>query len=261
MPRTILRPLRTIKSAYEISCLRKAIQATAAGLEAAMRSMRPGQFEYEVDAVIVYHCRRRGCQGMAFPCIVGSGTNGCIPHYTLNARRMEDGDLVVMDVGGDYRHYAADITRTVPVNGRFTPRQREVYELVLRAQAAAIEAVKPGASAGEPDRVARRVLGEGLKKLGLAKNTREAMRYCPHGVSHALGMDVHDVPVATLAPGAVITIEPGIYIPEEGFGIRIEDDVLVTEQGREVLSREVPKTVEAIEALMARPREAADPQR
>ncbi|MBN2489282.1 MAG: aminopeptidase P family protein [Planctomycetes bacterium] len=259
--RRILAPLRTIKSPYEIACIRKAIHATAVGLDAAMRAIRPGQFEYEVDALITYHCRRLGCEGMAFPCIVGSGPNSCQPHYTLNRRCIENGELVVIDVGGDYRHYAADITRTVPANGEFTPRQRSVYELVLRAQEAAIEVVKPGAAAGEPDRVARRLLGEGLVALGLARNTREAMRYCPHGFSHPLGMDVHDVPVRTLAPGMVVTIEPGVYLREEDLGIRIEDDVLVTAQGREVLSSAVPKTVEAIEALMATGRGAESARR
>jgi len=255
-PRRILNPLRAVKSDFEIACMKKAIEATEAGLLAAIREIRPGLYEYEIGAVIEYHYRRRGCQGMAFPSIVGSGPNSCIPHYTLNRRQLNAGELVLMDVGGDYHHYAADITRTVPVSGAFSPRQRAIYELVLEAQQAAIEAVKPGARFNETDRVAHEVIGKGLKKLGLIKRTQEARRYFMHGVSHTVGMDVHDVWVGTLEPGMVITIEPGIYIPEEALGVRIEDDVLVTKNGREVLSRGVPKTVEEIEALMGEKRGA-----
>jgi len=250
-PRRILNPLRAVKSDYEIACMKQAIEATEAGLRAAIREIRSGMHEYEIAAVIEYHYRRRGCEGMAFPSIVGSGPNSCIPHYTRNRRQAKAGELVVLDVGGDYRHYAADITRTVPVSGTFSPRQREIYALVLQAQQAAIEAVKPGARFNETDRVAREIIGKGLKKLGLIKNTQEARRYFMHGTSHTLGMDVHDVWVNTLEPGMVITVEPGIYIPEEALGIRIEDDVRVTRTGSEVLSRGVPKRAEEIEALMA----------
>jgi Xaa-Pro aminopeptidase len=249
-PRRILNRLRAIKSDYEIACMKKAIEATEAGLLAAVREIRPDMFEYEIAAVIEYHYRRRGCEGMAFPSIVGSGPNACIPHYTLNRRRARAGELVLMDVGGDYRHYAADITRTVPVSGTFSPRQREIYSLVLEAQRAAIEVVKPGARFHETDRVAREVIGKGLKKLGLIKRTRDARRYFMHGTSHTVGMDVHDVWVGQLEPGMVITVEPGIYIPKEALGVRIEDDVMVTRTGHEVLSHGVPKTIEEIEALM-----------
>jgi len=249
--RTLIDPLRRIKSPYEIECIRKAIKATEAGLTAAIRQMRPGMFEYEVEAIIEFHYRRLGCEHMAFPSIVGSGPNSCILHYSACRRKLEAGDLVVMDVGGDYRHYAADITRTVPVSGKFTQRQRAMYDLVLKAQIAAIRAVKPGVSFGETDRVARKIIGEGLKNLGLIKSSVHARRYFPHGTSHTLGMDAHDIPAGKLETGMVLTVEPGIYIAEEALGIRIEDDVLVTEKGAEVLSIGVAKRAEEIEALMA----------
>jgi Xaa-Pro aminopeptidase len=249
--RRILHPLRAIKSPYEVACMRRAIRATEAGLRAAIQSMRPGWFEYEIEALIEYHYRRRGCAHMAFPSIVGTGRNACIPHYTLNRCRTRNGDLVLMDVGGDFDHYAADITRTVPVNGTFTPRQRALYEVVLKAQEAGIQAVRPGAPFQAVDQAARREIARGLKALGVIERSIEVSRLMIHGTSHTVGMDVHDVRVKTLAPGMVVTVEPGVYLPEESIGIRIEDDVLVTGQGREVLSDGVPKTVEEIEALMA----------
>jgi len=250
-PGILFNPLRRIKSPYEIKCMRKAVKATEAGLLAAIREMRPGMHEYEVEATIEYHYRRLGCEGMAFPSIVGSGPNSCILHYNLNRRKMKAGDILVMDVGGDHSHYAADITRTVPVSGTFTPRQRALYDLVLAAQLAGIAAVKPGRPFSEPDRVARKIIGEGLKKLGLIKSASQCRKYFMHGTSHTLGMDAHDVPARTLEPGMVITVEPGIYIAEAELGIRIEDDVLVTENGAEVLSSGVPKDPGEIEALMA----------
>lgn len=249
--RILIDPLRRIKSPHEIECIRKAIKATEAGLMAAIRKMRPGMFEYEVEALIEYHYRRLGCEHMAFPSIIGSGPNSCILHYSACRRQLEAGDIVVMDVGGDYRHYAADITRTVPVSGKFTPRQRSIYDLVLKAQIAAIRVVKPGVGFGETDRVAREIIGEGLKNLGLIKSSVHARRYFMHGTSHTLGMDAHDIPAGNLEPGMVLTVEPGIYIAEEALGIRIEDDVLVTKNGAEVLTGGVPKTAEEIEALMA----------
>jgi len=237
-----------------------------------MRAMEPGWAEYEIEAVIEYTFRRMGSERPGFPSIVGSGENSLMLHYDTNRRTTRAGDLVVMDVGASYRGYTADVTRTVPVDGRFTPEQRAIYDIVLEAQEAGIAAVKAGVSFGAPGEAASRVLVRGLARLGLLEGRDDfggLRRFFPHGTSHYLGLQVHDVgSYRSLEAGVVITVEPGIYIaPAEdiaprwwNIGIRIEDDVLVTDGEPVVLSAAVPKDPEEIEALMAGGPTAAPPR-
>jgi Xaa-Pro aminopeptidase len=207
-------------------------------------------YEFELEAVIEYVIHSRGAERVGFPSIVGSGPNSVILHHDRNRRRMEEGDLVVVDIGAEYRYYTADVTRTFPVSGIFSKRQRKIYELVLATQKTVIDSVRPGVSVWELERVARRYMRN--HSDGLCGDS-SCDRYFVHGLSHWLGMDVHDVGdyAAPLSPGMVLTIEPGIYLAEEGLGVRIEDDILVTETGHEVLSAGAPKSVEEIEAVMA----------
>jgi Xaa-Pro aminopeptidase len=244
-----LASLRQIKDTDEIRRLRRAIAITADALLEAMARVEPGMHEYEAEALIEYGFRRRGAERVGFPSIVGSGPNGTVLHYDENRRRMEEGDLVVVDVGAEYGYYSADLTRTLPVSGRFTPRQRQLYDLVLGAQQAAIDSVRPGTDIGALNRIARSSLRTRSGSLcGLGCD-----RYFIHGLSHWLGMDVHDPGSYSrrLEPGMVLTVEPGIYLPEESLGIRIEDVLLVTREGAEVLSSGLPRTAEAVERAMA----------
>ncbi len=239
--RAELARLRQVKDPAELALLQGAIDITCAALREAAASLRPGQREHELQGVIEYVFLRYGAQRPGFASIVGSGPNSCVLHYSDNRRVMRAGELVVCDVGAELWGYSADVTRTFPVGGEFTARQREIYELVLRAQEAGIAAVKPGASMRDVDRAAREVIAE----AGYG-------RYFFHGTSHWLGLDVHDVgPMGvTLRPGMVLTVEPGIYLASEDLGVRIEDDVLVTEDGRRLLSAGVPRTVDEVEALL-----------
>ncbi|MEJ2339339.1 MAG: Xaa-Pro peptidase family protein [Gemmatimonadales bacterium] len=244
-----LARLRLVKDPFEIEMLRRAIAITDGAHVAALRTARPGMYEYELEAVIEYNFRRGGAERVGFPSIVGAGPNSVVLHYDKSRRRMEEGELVVMDIGAEYSYYSADVTRTIPVSGRFTSRQREIYDLVLGAQEAALTAVKPGNTLMDVERAARVYLQEhGAGKCG-PKSCNDQF---PHGVSHWLGMDVHDVGDYTvkLEPGMVLTVEPGIYLADESIGIRIEDDVLVTETGYELLSS-APRDPDEIEALMA----------
>jgi Xaa-Pro aminopeptidase len=210
--------------------------------------------------VIEYVFHRGGAEYTGFPSIVGSGENSTILHYESNRRRMEDGDLVVMDIGAEFRGYSADVTRTAPVSGLFSEPQRQIYEAVLEAQEAAIAAVQPGVGFQAVGAAASAVLAERLTELGLISDPSDLRRFLPHGVSHYLGLDVHDVGTyGPLRTGNVITVEPGIYIPPAddvderwwNIGVRIEDDVLVTDGGPVVLSGGAPKTVAEIERMMA----------
>jgi Xaa-Pro aminopeptidase len=241
--------LRLVKDADEIARLRRAIGITGDAQAEAMRRMEPGMNEYEIEALIEYVFRRSGAERLGFPTIIGSGPNSTLLHYDKNRRRIEDGDLVVMDIGAEFGYYTADITRTVPASGRFTPRQRAIYELVLGAQEAAIKAVRPGITVQRLDQIAREYMRANSGQLCGAVTCD---RHFVHGLSHWLGMDVHDVGRidTPLAPGMVLTIEPGIYLSDERLGVRIEDDVLVTPSGAEVLSAAVPKRPDAIETLM-----------
>jgi Xaa-Pro aminopeptidase len=248
----LIDPLRRIKSPSEIAKLRRAIDITCKALDEVMRAVRPGMYEYELEAVIENAFKKNGAPKTGFPSIVGSGPNGCILHWQKNDRQTEKGDLVVMDVGAEFEGYSADVTRTIPVNGTFSGRHRKFYEIVLRANEAAIDMVAPGVNMYNVSRRVNEIIAAGLKELGMIENEMEFRRYYYHGMSHPIGLQVHDVGgLGVLEPGMVITIEPGIYVREQGFGIRIEDDVLVTKDGREVLSSAAPKTVEAIEAMMA----------
>lgn len=267
-----LHDMRLYKSRAEIKIMRQAANIAARAHQRAMRLCRPGMMEYELEAEFLHEFRRAGGEP-AYPSIVGSGENGCILHYTENAARLEDGALVLIDAGVEHQYYASDITRTFPVNGRFSPAQRAIYELVLGAQRAAIEEVYPGNTWNAPHDAAVKVLTRGLVRLGLLKGRPAALikeqayrRFYMHRTGHWLGMDVHDVgdykvggEWRVLEPGMVLTVEPGLYIAAGrgvarkwwNIGVRIEDDVLVTRDGYDVLSKAAPKTVEDIEALMA----------
>jgi len=270
----MLHELRLYKSAAEIRLLRRAGDITARAHQRAMRACRAGMYEYQLEAELQHEFAVSGARHPAYPSIVGSGNNGCIMHYLENAAKMRDGDLVLIDAGCELEYYASDVSRTFPVNGCFSRDQRALYELVLRAQLAAIAQIKPGNHWNQPHDASVRVMTEGLVELGLLKGRvdslikREAYRtYYMHRVGHWLGLDVHDVgdyrlgeEWRLLEPGMVMTVEPGLYVSAHntkvakkwrGIGIRIEDDVVVTEQGCEVLSSAAPKTIEEIEALMA----------
>jgi len=241
--------MRVVKDDAELGALRRAIAITAEAHRAAMRAAKPGMHEYQLEATIEYTFRNLGADRVGFPSIVGSGPNSTILHYDINRRQMQEGDMVVMDIGAEYGQYTADITRTIPVSGRFNERQKELYDLVLGTQLAAIEAIRPGVTLRDLNSVARNYMQE---HSGDLCGVQGCVQYFNHGLSHWLGMRVHDVGGSrALEPGMVFTVEPGIYIPDEGIGIRIEDDVLVTARGCEVLSAAAPKTTEDIERLMA----------
>jgi len=254
--------------------MRHAARVSAQAHRRAMQTCRPGMMEYQVEAEIMHEFHRAGCRTPAYPPIVGGGANSCILHYTENNAALRGGDLLLIDAGAEYECYAADITRTFPVNGRFSPTQRAVYDIVLEAQLAAIEQVAPGKPWNAPHDAAVRVLTKGLVKLGLLRGTLSKLikeqayqGFYMHRTGHWLGMDVHDVGEykehdrwRTLQPGMVLTVEPGLYIQARhkgvaskwwNIGIRIEDDVLVTRNGREVISRDAPKHPEEIESLMS----------
>ncbi|MGA9770533.1 MAG: Xaa-Pro peptidase family protein [Blastocatellia bacterium] len=244
--------LRKVKSTAEIEMLQRAIDITGEAQRDAMRTIKPGAFEYEVQAALEAAFTRNGAERAGFPSIVGSGLYSTVLHYNENHKKIEAGETVVVDIGAEYSYYTADITRTYPASGRFTPRQREIYQLVLDAQLAAEKAYKPGMTLGQLQRVAT----ETIKASPLRDKQGNTLdRYFIHGLGHWLGMDVHDVGRYTDMPtGSVFTIEPGIYIPEEKLGVRIEDDYLVTEKGLVKLSARIPSEPDEIERLMsARP--------
>jgi Xaa-Pro aminopeptidase len=270
--RSLIDDQRLIKDAHEQNVMRRAARIAAGAHRRAMQSTRPGRSEYEVEAELLHEFRRNGAQFPAYSPIVAGGANACVLHYVFNDAPLRDGDLLLIDAGCELDGYASDITRTFPVSGRFGGAQREVYEIVLAAQRAAIDAVKPGASWIAPHDAAVRVLAQGMLDLQLVKGTLDTVleketykRFYMHRTGHWLGLDVHDAgdyrragQWRPLAPGMTLTVEPGLYIraaddvPERlrDIGVRIEDDVLVTPQGCEVLTAEAPKLVGDIEALM-----------
>lgn len=250
----ILCELRVLKSDEEVELVKKAIEITHIGIDALMKTIKPELYEYQLEATFQYHIRMNGAERCSFETIAASGGDGVILHYVENSKQIKDGDLVLLDLGAQYQQYAADISRTFPVNGKFTDRQKQIYNIVLKAQNTVIEAMKPGIPFEELNKVCQRTLTDELKKIGLIKEDSELSKYYYHGVSHYLGLDVHDIGSRNglLKEGMILTVEPGLYIAEENIGIRIEDDVLITEKGNEVLSKQIPKTVEEIEAIMYR---------
>lgn len=245
----LIKTLRLIKSPAELELMQKAIDMTVDGIRKAMKMCRAGLWEYQLQAAIESEMTGQGAETRAFSSIIGSGENNLILHYSRNSCQLKNGDLVVMDVGAQYQGYAADITRTIPVSGKFTKEQEEVYSLVLRAQEEAIKMIRPGVTMANLDKKASSIF--------IAAGYRD---YTRHSITHPVGLDVHDVMAGdTLAAGMVITIEPGLYIPVDdnklpagyhGFGVRIEDDVLVTKDGYEVLSKNIPKEIAEIEKIM-----------
>ncbi len=269
--RVLLDDMRLVKDAGEIALMRRAAEISAAAHVRAMQAVRPGAREYEIEAELLHEFRRHGAQAPAYPSIVAGGANACTLHYVANDAPLKDGDLLLIDAGCELDGYAADITRTFPVNGRFNPAQRDVYQLVLAAQAAALACIAPGRHWDEPHQAALRVLAQGGIDLGLCRGSLDEVlekgtykRFYMHKTGHWLGMDVHDVGTyrqrgawREFEPGMALTVEPGCYIrpaddvPEHFWhiGVRIEDDAAVTENGCEVLTHGAPKSVAAIEEL------------
>ncbi|MEC7613676.1 MAG: aminopeptidase P N-terminal domain-containing protein [Pseudomonadota bacterium] len=271
----LLHEQRLIKSDAEIQLIQKAAEISAGAHIRAMQCCTAQLTEGQLEAELLYEFMRNGARHSAYPSIIGSGNNGCVLHYTNNDAPLQDGNLVLIDAGCEYQHYAADITRTFPVSGLFSPPQRALYNIVLAANEAAIAQCRPGTPFNAPHEAAVAVMVEGLIRLGLLQGTvadnveaETYLQYCPHKSCHWLGLDVHDVGDYRLAeqwrplqPGMVLTVEPGIYVAQDspkseviepylGNGIRIEDDVLITDNGCQVLSRGVPKAAAEIEALM-----------
>ncbi|MCB2290332.1 aminopeptidase P family protein [Clostridium sp. CS001] len=246
--------LRLIKSEEEIELIREAIDITDKGIKALMKNSKAGMREYELEAYFDLILKSNGVKEYAFHTIAACGKNATILHYSENDSELEDGKLVLFDLGAQYKYYNADISRTFPVNGKFAERQKQIYNVVLRAQEAVTAIAKPGILFSVLNETAKKVLAEGCKELGLIKEDGELSKYYFHGVSHYLGLDTHDVGSrdVELKPGMVFTNEPGLYIEEENIGIRIEDDILITEDGCENLSKQIIKTVEEIEAFMAK---------
>ncbi|MDX1492168.1 MAG: Xaa-Pro aminopeptidase [Pseudohongiellaceae bacterium] len=276
----LLNEMRLIKSPYEIKLMEKAGAISAEAHKRAMAISKPGLYEYHLEAELLHEFVRSGSRAPAYNNIVAAGENACILHYVTNNAPLKSGDLVLIDAGCEYEYYAADITRTFPVSGRFTPEQKALYEVVLKAQLAAIDAVKPGAHWDEPHNATVEIITAGLVELGLLKGKvqdlieSEAYKdFYMHRAGHWLGIDVHDVgdykiddKWRLMEPGMVTTIEPGIYVAPDnkkvdkkwrGIGIRIEDDVLVTRNGNRVISEGAPKTVAEIESFMAKAKSAA----
>jgi len=275
-PSSILHEMRLIKNADDLTLARRAAQISGEAHRTAMQACRPGMWEYELEALIEYHFRKNGCLSPGYPTIVGSGANATILHYNTNTDQIKDGDLVLIDAGAEFGFYSGDVTRTFPANGKFTDAQRDVYQLVLDAQMAAIAMVMPGATANDVHDHVVEILTEGMVRLGLLQGDIKELikegkykKFYMHRTSHWLGMDVHDAGMyqagdkaRSLMPGMILTVEPGLYIsgndPEVDqkywdIGVRIEDDVLVTENGHEVLTTAAPKSVDDIEATMRQP--------
>ena len=249
----LIAKCRMVKQPEEIEVMKKAISVTNKGIQALMKNIKPGLYEYQVESYFDQQIKFHGASGIAFKTIAASGVNGCVLHYHSNNTVIKDNDLVLFDLGAEYDLYKSDITRTIPANGKFTERQKEIYNIVLNGQKLVFENIKPGISPRELNQILIKYYQVELKRIGLIEKDEEVMKYYYHGVSHHLGLDTHDVVSreAALTPGCVITVEPGLYIAEEGIGIRIEDDALVTEDGCINLSSEIIKEVSDIEKYMA----------
>jgi Xaa-Pro aminopeptidase len=259
----IMDDLRGIKTKEELEMIRKAVKISCAGQVEVMKAIKPGMSEREVQGIHEFVFKKYQAEELGYPSIVGGGHNGCILHYIENYKpSITNKELILMDLGAEYHGYTADITRTIPVSGKFSPEQKQIYELVYNAQNEAIKACKPGTSLPALDAIARGIINKGLKDLGIIPEVTTKHTYYPHGLGHHLGLDVHDRgSYATLLENMVITIEPGIYIPENskcdkkwwGISVRIEDDILLTKDGYELLSGSAPRTVEEIEKIMTLP--------
>lgn len=270
---SLIHESRLFKNPDEIKLMCKACEISANAHVDLIKACKPNMMEYQLEALFLYKCVQQGCRSMAYPSIVGGGRNACTLHYGANNAPLKSGDLVLVDAGGEYQNYAADITRTYPVNGKFTEDQKSLYQCVLKAQLAAIELVRPGTRWDTLQETVVNILVQGLVELGILKGDIKALiteqayrKFYMHGSGHWLGLDVHDAgeyklegQYRTLQPGMILTVEPGLYIADGetsvdkrwwGIGIRIEDDVLVTATGHEVLTKAAPKTIEEIEQLM-----------
>lgn len=264
----ILGKMRTVKTQFEINQIQKACDITIKSYNETMKIIKPGLNESQVQATLEYHYKYNGSEENAYPPIVAGGENACILHYENNDQIIKDGELILIDSGSEYNYYASDITRTFPVNGKFSKEQKIIYEIVLKANEECIKKIKPGVKFSDLKILSEKVLADGLFKAGLLKNKKDIKKYSLHGVGHHIGLDTHDaVPGAktstedndTLKPGSVITIEPGLYftremkeIPEgfRGMGVRIEDDILVTKNGCTNLTKMMVKRVSEIEKVM-----------
>ena len=252
--------LREVKTQEELTLLKRAVQISAQGQREVMKAINPNMTEREVQGIHQLVYKKYGAAHEGYPSIVGAGDNACVLHYITNDKTDIENQLILMDLGAEYNGYTADVTRTIPVSGKFTPEQRALYEIVYESQTAGIEAAKKGVSFNTITQICFKVVQEGLLELGIIKNPDEFRRYLPHGVSHHIGLDVHDPRYTPyLKPNMVITVEPGIYIPEGSscdpkwwdIGIRIEDDILITEGEPVNLSADAPRAWDKIESLMS----------
>ena len=260
MFRTLTGTLREIKTPEELDLIRKAVEISCIGQNEVMKAVRPDMSELEIQGLHEYVHKKYGAEEVGYGSIVGSGENGCILHYMENTKTRVGTQMILMDVGAEYHGYTADVTRTVPVDGKFSEEERTIYQLVYDAQEAAFKLLKDGASWGDAGTAAKEVIAEGLLKLGIIKDKKEVSKYYPHGLSHHIGLDVHDRSASSkLKKDMVITIEPGIYIPEGSncdkkwwsIAVRIEDDCLITQDGYELLSRFAPRKIEEIEKMIS----------
>ena len=260
---TIMASLRGIKTPEEIELIRKAVFISTVGQVEVMKAMKPGLSETEVQGIHEFVFKKYGSEYEGYPSIVGDGNNGCILHYIENHKpHIESDNMILMDLGAEYHGYTADVTRTIPVDGEFSPEEKAIYDIVYKAQETTIQMCKPGMTFAEITRKSREIINEGLAELGIIESPTAQHLYYPHGLSHHIGLDVHDLgPYDVMRENMAITVEPGIYIPEGskcdpkwwGIAVRIEDDVLITKDGFELLSSFAPRTTEAIEAMMKQP--------
>ncbi len=250
----IIADFRMIKEGCEIENIKKAIDITKKGIYSMMRNSKEGMYEYEIEAYFDFELKRRGVKDFAFKSIAASGKNATVLHYSENNSKTGNNDLILFDVGAQYRYYNSDITRTFPVNGKFTNRQKQIYNIVLEGQKKVIEAIKPKVEFKKLNEILKEFYGVKLKNIGLIKSYDEVDKYYYHSAGHMLGLETHDAGrhnEGVLEKGMVFTVEPGLYISEEEIGIRIEDNVVVTENGCEVLSKDIIKTVDEIESFMS----------
>ncbi len=245
--------LRVIKSTEEVEALKRANLHTKQGYDAILREIAPGKKEYEMAALFEYKTKCAGSPGLGFPTIAASGANAVILHYVENDCTMQAGDLLLLDFGALEHNYSADVSRTIPVSGKFTDRQKQIYNIVLKAQQAVIDAIEPGIAYSRLNEICKEVLCAECRAIGLIEKDEDLSKYYYHGVGHYLGLDTHDVGSREqkLKAGMVVTVEPGLYIAEEAIGIRIEDDILVTLDGHENLTLDMPKDADEIERVMA----------